>query len=359
MDTKGTEKVSLDELLPLEREIPATSPQQPHPERAVSRGIATLFAQEREDQAMDTSREFQKISSELRHTNKFVLYPSPRLHWKEFMDVLEYARQKNIVIVHFSCHSDPNYICFLQNAFGHSTEDVAPRDVADMLCIYSTARQGTVECVVLNGCSTEPLARKLRAGGMPHVVCWRDIVHDDAAMILSEEFYTALHRDVDAGVGSIDSRHYKTAFDVARISLRRWKTNGGARTAWDSIPDPPADRDVLLFLSEAGDDLENTMPPPSNSGDRVGSTDAGESTRTVDPEPEAGDSRQPLGSADTSSEGVDAAGVVESSSEVDDKEDEAEVDEVNPVNTRNITNIKGQKECAAFKARRRTDTLFC
>eukprot|EP00961_Rhodomonas_salina_P254321 3436770-Rhodomonas_salina.1 len=132
---------------------------------------------------------------------------------------------------------------------------------------------------------------------------------------------------------------------------------------------------MLLFLSESGDNLEDTIAPPSNSGYGVGSNHAGESTHTVDPEPEAGDSRQPQGSADTSSEGLDAAGVVEASSEIDAKEagtgnpdgevavgDDCEsydmVDD-GDVYTRNVTNIKGQKECEAFKARRRSDTQCC
>eukprot|EP00961_Rhodomonas_salina_P034130 459053-Rhodomonas_salina.1 len=78
-------------------------------------------------------------------------------------------------------------------------------------------------------------------------------------------------------------------------------------------------------IFETGDDLEDTMPPPSQAED---STDAGESTCTVDSEPEGGDPRQPLRSA-------------------------AKAFTCIP------TTSKGERECEAFKARRRSDSECC
>ena len=52
---------------------------------------------------------------------------------------------------------------------------------------------GHLELVVLNGCNTERLGAALcERAGVPNVVCWKSLLHDQAGRIFSEEFAKAL-----------------------------------------------------------------------------------------------------------------------------------------------------------------------
>lgn len=45
--------------------------------------------------------------------------------------------------------------------------------------------------VFLNGCETEALGRRVRAAGVPHVVCWRTPTEDGAAALFADAFFRA------------------------------------------------------------------------------------------------------------------------------------------------------------------------
>jgi hypothetical protein len=89
----------------------------------------------------------------------------------------------------------------------------------------AAGRGGTVECVVLNACESEQMAKRLRQYGVPHVVCWRSEVRDLTAMRFSETFYKALDCQGD------NSRDYKRAFEQAAqpVRMRTSESQGAER----------------------------------------------------------------------------------------------------------------------------------
>jgi len=52
--------------------------------------------------------------------------------------------------------------------------------------------RGVLELIVINGCHSEGLGRKLREHGAPCVVCWRTAARDDAARLFSVSFFRSL-----------------------------------------------------------------------------------------------------------------------------------------------------------------------
>eukprot|EP00961_Rhodomonas_salina_P205725 2776655-Rhodomonas_salina.2 len=268
---QDVEMVDLDQLLPLELEIESNSqdrddarPATPQKWSVASQRekprIAALFVQREgapKEEILDLPRELQAISSELRTSTKFALETNPRPTWKEFVDVLTYSRQNNVVLVHLAGHADDFLFDFLTDESALTVEGVSPEDIAKMLCLHSTVRGGSVECVVLNACNTELLAQMLRDGGIQHVVCWYEEADDDAAMVFSKAFYASLHRNAPQGCTRIDGSLYKIAFEFGKGELLRWKTSDEALRTWgEGAQGPPEDRDFVLLLSELGDDVE-------------------------------------------------------------------------------------------------------
>ena len=69
---------------------------------------------------------------------------------------------------------------------------VDPDVLARILGGHAPKQGGPLELVVLNGCKSLELARAVHAAGVPHVVAWRTLVHNEAARIFSVAFFEAL-----------------------------------------------------------------------------------------------------------------------------------------------------------------------
>ena len=111
--------------------------------------------------------------------------------------------------------------------------------------------KGTLECVVLNACSTETMGRKLRAIGIPHVVCWSSAVLDETASTFSMRFYSALDHQNPA-----DGIDYPRAFSQAAACVEssidveyRKPAKAQAKGAVDFV----------CFLSKDGDHFPEKM----------------------------------------------------------------------------------------------------
>ena len=112
------------------------------------------------------------------------------------------ADARNVKLVHLAGHSRREH-GFLFNADDAATASAAP-DIHALTDIISGAA-GSIECAVLNACSTVRMGELLRAGGMPHIVCWRTPVHDETAREFCDHFYQAL-------VEQSSGRNYRDAF---------------------------------------------------------------------------------------------------------------------------------------------------
>ena len=71
-------------------------------------------------------------------------------------------------------------------------ETVRPEHLAELLGAHSPRSSGCLTTVFLNGCRTEEMGRRVRAAGVPHVVCWRTKAHNAAARTLASSFFSSL-----------------------------------------------------------------------------------------------------------------------------------------------------------------------
>jgi len=134
-----------------------------------------------------------------------------------FKDVLLNARRNNVRILHVA--GDGRRACgFFWKKQSVTTEyEQVPID--QFTKIFNTRGStttwfGSLECVVLNACQTEPLGKGLRSYGVPNVICWRSQVDDNTATYFVGNFYKAL--DLKPG-------DYKLAFQetIDRMPLAR------------------------------------------------------------------------------------------------------------------------------------------
>jgi hypothetical protein len=118
---------------------------------------------------------------------------------------------------------------------------------------------GTVECVVLNACESEEMAKRLRKYGVPHVVCWRSEVQDVTAMRFSETFYKALDCQGDS------SRDYKRAFEQASQPARMRTSESPGEERKPAKYQVRGTVDFICLLSKDGDVFPEP-PRPRGSG---------------------------------------------------------------------------------------------
>jgi hypothetical protein len=71
---------------------------------------------------------------------------------------------------------------------------VQPDTLVDILGAHAPSKGGKLQLVFLNGCSSYQLGEAVHKAGIPFVVCWHTMVHDEAARIFSEAFYVHLER---------------------------------------------------------------------------------------------------------------------------------------------------------------------
>ena len=82
-------------------------------------------------------------------------------------------------------------------------------EVVQISTIVEIVRSHQLDLVVLNGCNGAQLAEELLGAGVPIVVYWSTMVHDEAAKMFSVGFFQAL------AAGS----SYARAFDAGRVAV--------------------------------------------------------------------------------------------------------------------------------------------
>jgi len=84
----------------------------------------------------------------------------------------------------FSGHGSQKTLGFMDVA-GGGLSLPEPEALASLLGSWS------LQLVVLNGCNTEALARRVRLTGIPHVLCWKTSTEDGAACCFVVAFFTS------------------------------------------------------------------------------------------------------------------------------------------------------------------------
>eukprot|EP00961_Rhodomonas_salina_P109477 1473563-Rhodomonas_salina.1 len=190
------------------------------------------------------------------------LNPQPTV--SDYARSLGSAVSRNVRVIHFAGHSTHEGFQFLTDdgATGSAAASLEQICEATAKVAASAHGVGTVECVLINACSSEHMARMLRHAGVPHVVCWRTAVKDATALAFSQTFYSVLST-------TPEGRGYACAFEKAAAETGATRCGVGhavhsaasdkavARapkglTNTASRP-PRMVLDHVLFLSESGD----------------------------------------------------------------------------------------------------------
>jgi len=305
-DSKYSEDVDPDLVLPSISETKLSSPQQPAQQPAVVESarhcVDAFFAKTTDDQGIDVHAEGQLMQRIVLNPGsgwECTMNPQPTI--EDLYSSIGLARQRNVRVMHLAGHGKKE--CgFIWNASDSATARREFDVDAISLAIGSVAGQnGPMECVVLNACSTETMGRLLLQRGVPYVLCWRTTVQDETAKELCQHFYRAL---VENASGTRDyTRAFFAATDAVRSSAHTGGTANLPRGAEDvtnsksvlhssntrSIsPDggapsrgkvlPWLQQDVVLFLSKDGDSepvylwrkrMETPLPPPVPAREEV------------------------------------------------------------------------------------------
>jgi len=259
---------------------PLTKPQKPSIlDRVENRGIVGFFATKITDKAkmksiilaldtegiLKTSSVISIVESEVEalayihneaehmmldftHPRSFFtmrIYPQPTI--QHFAEVMRGVTFNNVRILHFSGHGDSKNGFFWLNEAATGYEQTSVDFFTGLFRteVVGLQKGGTVECVVLNACSTEKLGRELRAVGVPHVVCWQTEVQDTTAASFAREFYKSLDRQ-----NPVHGTDYLVAFlqAAARMSNRcpEKKSQAGTKPWRPNL-------DFVCLLSKDGD----------------------------------------------------------------------------------------------------------
>ena len=151
---------------------------------------------------------------------------------------------------------------------------VEPNVLVDILCAHVPKEGGALEMVFLNGCVTEPLGQLLRARGVPVVICWRTLLHDDAARIFSQAFFRAY------GNGQLERAAFEDAAraittetkpgmlaytghlpsNVQKYELRDPKPKAPASPEFAGLHPPPEAAGIPVLLCAEGDAERVILP---------------------------------------------------------------------------------------------------
>lgn len=124
-------------------------------------------------------------------------------------------------------------------------------DVAELLGQHSVKRGGKLSLVVLNGCNSEALGLRLRAAGVPCVVCWRTPTLDKAARMFASALFKACATAAMAAVPAPPEQTIRYAFDAACDAVKLFKTK-------TKNPQTGQTGEVTAFVLTAP-----PMPPPT------------------------------------------------------------------------------------------------
>ena len=218
--------------------------------------IDAFFAKKVDDHGIDVHAEGQLMMRTVMNPGSgWVCNVHPQPTFQDFSTSITTTRRRNSLILHLAGHNKKR--CgFLWNGDDAATTSQTFDMHAVALAIASVAgKNGPLECAMLNGCSTEEMARLLRQLGVPCVVCWRTPVQDETARELCALFYGALVEDT-SGV-----RDYKRAFFAATDKLRlSAHTGGAARGQRDSDGSVSSDYVGSSGLRNEGGDADMLRP---------------------------------------------------------------------------------------------------
>ena len=88
-------------------------------------------------------------------------------------------------------------------------EVVQPEHLASLLGAHSPRTGGLLTTVFLNGCETYSMGARVRAAGVPYVVCWRTKAESGAARLFACSFFSSL----------VSGRGHLQAFEDAKSAL--------------------------------------------------------------------------------------------------------------------------------------------
>jgi CHAT domain len=167
--------------------------------------------------------ESKAISKALAPLASVGLHVLPPIHSATVGEVIDAFREHHyqICVFHFGGHASGSTLLF-ENESGQPTETHA-----NGLASYLGQQPGLV-LVFLNGCSTEPQVRRLRASGIKAVVATTQAIADEVAAEFAKAFYA-----------EFTVRPLRSAFDTAVHTLRaRWGDDPRAVTR-DLCPSDP------------------------------------------------------------------------------------------------------------------------
>ena len=95
----------------------------------------------------------------------------------------------------------------------------------------------------LSGCHSADLGRSIHDRGVPFVVCWKTMVHDEAAYLFTRGFFQSLGEQGVASDGKF-KYDYKAAFAAGRaaVEAKMRPSRDGSRVPYFFLGDPDQEK---------------------------------------------------------------------------------------------------------------------
>ena len=164
---------------------------------------------------------------------------------------IQCATRRNVKILHLAGHGrrDCGFVWNANDA-GTATMETDIQTPADIIG-KASGQNGSIECAVLNACSTKQLGERLKEGGMSHIVCWTIPVHDEAARELCGNFNRALMEQNKEGL--LHSGDYRRAFDAAVDAMRKQSVHEGMHYCPDESMGTVLGTEIPMLRQQGGD----------------------------------------------------------------------------------------------------------
>ena len=152
---------------------------------SIKRKILFLAANPKDTHRLKLDREVREIEKELRRSNIRQTFEIKQ-QWAVRIEDLRHALlDYEPQIVHFSGHGQASELMLEDDA--GNTQRVVSQALVGLLELFKTQ----IECVVLNACFSEPLAKALNEH-IDYVIGMKDSISDTSASEFSVGFYAAL-----------------------------------------------------------------------------------------------------------------------------------------------------------------------
>ena len=113
-------------------------------------------------------------------------------------------------------------LAFVQPGGGLVVPPIAPDAIANLLSEFSVSNGGLLDLVILNGCDSYELGKKVRQSGISTVVCWGTKTLDAAGRLFATTFFREL---VSAGALDTSTSRALDAFKAAVAAITYNDTN--------------------------------------------------------------------------------------------------------------------------------------